>query len=95
MILGKKDKEKFKQLENTNNFLNNEYFQRMYRDDLMQLIKAIINKFGAKEIVITHKEIEEAKELQLYVEDEYLRNARKYKVINPMQLLHSFEEEKK
>ena len=79
MIIGKKDKEKLKQLESTNNMLNDEYFKRMYRDDLMQLIKAIINKFGAKEIVITHKEIEEAKELQLYVEDEYLRNARNIK----------------
>lgn len=95
MIIGKKDKEKLKQLENTNNLLNDEYFKRMYRDDLMQLIKAIINKFGAKEIVITHKEIEEAKELQLYVEDEYLRYARKYKVINPKALLHSFKEENK
>jgi len=63
--------------------------------ELLTIIKAIINKFGAKEIVITHKEIEEAKELQLYVEDEYLRYARKYKVINPIQLLHSFKEENK
>jgi len=92
MIIGKKDKKRFKQLQDTNNLLNDEYFQKMYRDDLLQLIKAIINKFQTKEIVITLQEIREAEEMQLYVEDEYLRHARKYKVINPIQLLQSFEE---
>lgn len=92
MIIGKKDKEKFKQLENTNRLLNDEHFQRMYRDDLVQLIKAIINKFGTKEITVDIKEIENAKQLELYVTDEILRRARKYQVINPKQLLHSYNE---
>ena len=61
--------------------------------DLINIINAIINKFGTKEIVITKNEIKEAEILQLYVEDEFLRNAKKYKVINPNLLLSSFKEE--
>lgn len=93
MILGKKDKEEFKRLKSENKMLNDEYFKNAYKDDLMNLVKAIINKFGTQEITISEKEIEYAKQLQLYVTNDILSFNKIYRIVHPKQLLYSFKKE--
>lgn len=93
MIIGKKDKEEFKKLKSENKMLNDEYFKNAYKDDLMNLVKAIINKFGTQEITISEKEIEYAKQFQLYVTNDILSFNKIYRTVHSKQLLHSFKKE--
>ena len=93
MIIGKKDKKKMQQLEDTNRLLNDEYFKNAYKDDLMNLVKAIINKFGEKQITVSDDEINRVKDFQLYVTDDIMRFAKKYELIEPRNLLYSFKKE--
>lgn len=93
MIIGKKDKEEFKKLKKENKLLNDEYFKNAYKDDLMQLVKAIINKFGTQEITVSPDEIEYAKQFELYVTNDIMSFNKIYRLVNPKQLLHSYKEE--
>lgn len=93
MIIGKKDKEEFKRLKSENKMLNDEYFKSAHKDDLMNLVKAIINKFGTQEITISEEEIECAKQFQLYVTNDILSFNKIYRIVHPKQLLHSFKKE--
>ena len=93
MIIGKRDKEKLKKLKQENKLLNDECFKNAYKDDLMNLVKAIINKFGTQEITISEEEIECAKQFQLYVTNDILSFNKIYRLVHPKQLLHSYKEE--
>ena len=93
MIIGKKDKEKMKQLEETNKLLQSEWYKNAYKEDLLNIIKAIINKFTTQEIIINHEELENAKIYELYVTKEITRFATKYQIVNPKEFLKSFKEE--
>ena len=64
------------------------------RDELLNVVKAIINKFGKQEIIVSEEEIEKAKQYQLYVSNDYLRFAKRYQLINPREILDSYREEK-
>ena len=93
MILGKKDKEEFKRLKRENKMLNDAYFKNAYKDELMQLVKAIINKFGTQEITISPDEIEKAKQFEIYVTNDIMSFSKIYRLVHPKQLLHSFKKE--
>ena len=92
MIIGKRDKERVKQLEERNRFLENDFAKSIYKDELMNVIKAIINKFETKEITITDDELYGAKQYEIYVTEDILRFAKKYQLINPKKLLHKYKE---
>ena len=62
------------------------------RDELYNLLKAIINKFGTQEIVISNQEINNAKRGQIYVSKELCTNARKYKLVFEENFLDSYKE---
>lgn len=62
-------------------------------DMLTQIVKAIINKFETKEIIVYREELEKAKEYELYKTNEILKRATKYQLINPKQLLKNYKEE--
>ena len=62
------------------------------RDELLKILKAIINKFGKQEMVVSNEEIEKAKQYQLYVSNEYLSFAKRYQLINPREILDSYKE---
>lgn len=64
------------------------------RDELLGVLKAIINKFGKKEIVVSDEEIAKAKQYQMYVADEYLSLSKKYKLINPREIFDSYKGDK-
>lgn len=93
MIIGKRDKEKLKKLKQENKLLNDEYFKNAYKDDLMNLVKAIINKFGEKQITVSEEEIQRVKNLELYVMDDIMRFAKRYELIDKNKLLHSYKED--
>lgn len=93
MILGKKDKEEFKRLKSENKMLNDEYFKNAYKDDLMNLVKAIINKLGTQEITISSDEIKKAKQFEIYVTNDIMSFSKIYRLVHPKQLLRSFKEE--
>lgn len=62
------------------------------RDELLDIVKAIINKFGKQEITVSEEEIEKAKQYQLYVSNEYLSLSKRYQLINPREILESYKE---
>lgn len=93
MIIGKKDKNKMQELERNNKLLNDDLFKKQFESEAYNILKAIILKFSKQEIVIDYIELENAKQCQLYVENELLRHAKKYKVINPRGLLENFKGE--
>lgn len=66
MILGKKDK----------NIIN------IYKSEIMNLLKAIILKTSNHEIKIEDKELLEAEQYDLYVQDEYMSFAKRYQAID-------------
>lgn len=89
MIIGKKDKEKISLLEEENKRLKEENYKTknsvlrdMLKSDIMQVMKAFINKLGDKEITLNEKEIEEAKRYDLYVQDDFLHTAKRYNLID-------------
>lgn len=64
------------------------------RDELLGILKAIINKFGKQEMIVSEEEIEKAKQYQLYVSNGYLSFSKRYQLINPREILDSYREEK-
>lgn len=69
--------------------LKNKY--KAERDELYDLLKAIINKFGEQEIVVSRQEINNAKRGQIYVSKELLSNAKKYQLIFEENFLNSYK----
>lgn len=67
--------------------------KRKYESELLNIVKAIINKFGSKEISITREELERAKKLEVYISDDFFHFSKIYRVIEPRQLLNSFKNE--
>lgn len=64
------------------------------RDELLDILKAIINKFSKQEMIVSDEEIAKSKQYQLYVSNEYLSCAKRYQLINPKEILESYREEK-
>ena len=64
------------------------------RDELYDILKAIINKFGVGEIVISRDEIRRTKQAKIYVSRELLRDAKKYKLIWEENILSSYKEDR-
>ena len=62
------------------------------RDELLNVLKAIINKFGKQEMIVSDEEIAKAEQYQLYVSNEYLSCAKRYQLINPREILDSYKE---
>lgn len=71
--------------------LKNKY--KLERDELYDLLKAIINKFDSQEIVISQQEINNTKRGQIYVSKELFKNAKKYQLIFEEKFLNSYKEE--
>ena len=61
------------------------------RDELYNILKAIINKFGDKTIIIEKREIGNAQRGKIFVTKELSRNARKYQLLFEDELLDKFE----
>ena len=64
------------------------------RDELYDLLKAIINKFGEQEIVVSRQEINNAKRGQIYVSKELLRDANKYQLVFEENFLNSYKQDR-
>lgn len=89
MILEKKDKNIIIELQsensllkNENEKLKNETYKNIYKSEIMNLLKAIILKISNHEIKIEDKELLEAEQYDLYVQDEYMSFAKRYQVID-------------
>lgn len=72
--------------------LKNNY--KKERDELYDLLKAIINKFGEQEIVVSRQEINNVKRGQIYVSKELLRNANKYQLVFEENFLNSYKKDR-
>lgn len=55
--------------------------------NLYNMLKAILIQLGEKEIEIDIDKIEEAKRYELYVEDSYLKYAKRLKIIEPSNIV--------
>ena len=55
--------------------------------NLYNILKAILIQLGEKEIEIDIDKIEEAKRYELYVEDSYLKYAKRLKIIEPSNIV--------
>lgn len=55
--------------------------------NLYNMLKAILIQLGGKEIEIDIDKIEEAKRYELYVEDSYLKYAKRLKIIEPSNIV--------
>ena len=62
------------------------------RDEAIDIIKAIINKFGSQEISVTRQEINDASKYQIYVKTDYERFGRIYQLIDNNKFLESYKE---
>lgn len=62
------------------------------RDETINILKAIINKFGSQEISVSQQEISNASKYQIYVKNEYLRNAKIYQLVDNEKFLESYKE---
>lgn len=120
MIIGKADKKRVEDLENTYYEQQKKIQELKYRldspkeddskdyisylvaqikdykkreEEILTILKAIINKFSKQEIVIDEREITEAKEYKLIKQNEWLSNAKVYRTLNPKCLLDSYKEE--
>lgn len=55
--------------------------------DLYNMLKAILMQLGEKEIEVDINKIEEAKNYELYVEDSYLKYAKRIKLIDNRKII--------
>jgi len=92
MIIGKKDKLEFKRLKTVNRMLHDNHIEELYRCDLMNIIKAILNKFNDNEIFISQKELLEAEDKRILVTDDILRYGKRYRVIDDRNILKESED---
>ena len=82
MIIGKKDKEKIKKLEEENTQLKSQCIRKMYESELMNALKTVISKFGEKSISISLYEMEEASKYDIYVTDDIMSFNKIYRLID-------------
>lgn len=62
-------------------------------DNLLTIIKAIINKFAKGEIIIRHDEMLNAKDLKLIKQREYMSGGEIYRIVSEKNILDSYKEE--
>lgn len=88
--LRKNLKEKIEVLEIRNNKLQQEIYSlqrnREINYDLYNMVKAILKQLGLDEIEIDEKTIEEVKRLEIYVENSYMKFAKKIKLIDKQKI---------
>lgn len=85
MIIGKKDKEKIRRLEEDNKRLSE--FERWHKNlvndvdvTLLNILKALLYQFD-KEIVIDQSDIEKASKGEIYMTNDILRYAKKVTLV--------------
>lgn len=84
-------KEEIEKLKKEKNKINQEKLNllknREINYNLYNMLKAILIQLGEKEIEIDIDKIEEAKRYELYVEDSYLKYAKRLKIIEPSNIV--------
>ena len=84
-------KEEIENLKKEKNKINQERLNllknREINYNLYNMLKAILIQLGEKEIEIDIDKIEEAKRYELYVEDSYLKYAKRLKIIEPSNIV--------
>lgn len=63
------------------------------RDELYNILKAIINKFGDKTIIVDKSEIRNAERGKIYVTKELMRCGKKYQLLFEDNLLDTYKGE--
>ena len=67
----------------------------MQRDELLGILKAIINKFDKQEIIVSRQEISNVRDYEIYIKNEILSNSKIYQLINKDVFLKSYNRNKK
>lgn len=67
----------------------------MERDELLGILKAIINKFDKQEIIVSKQEINNAWDYEIYIKKEILSNSKIYQLINKEEFLKSYSRNKR
>lgn len=84
-------KEEIENLKKEKNKINQERLNllknREINYNLYNMLKAILIQLGEKAIEIDIDKIEEAKRYELYVEDSYLKYAKRLKIIEPSNIV--------
>lgn len=108
MIIGKLEKEKHKKIVVENEFLKNQRINLLeelketrenlnlkdeHIEELLNIIKAIINKFAQSEIIVNKEEMLQAKQCKLIEQRDLLSNSKIYRSVNERAILDSFKEE--
>ena len=85
---------KIKQLEKTIQDLNNENINLKFKNmglnqELFDFAKAIMVTLDLSEIEIDNRTIEKVREYDIYVEESYLKFAKKIKLVAPKQIINA------
>ena len=64
------------------------------RDELIGILKAIINKFNMQQISVSRQEISNASQYDIYTKKELLENATIYQLIDKNKFLESYKGDK-
>ena len=52
------------------------------REELLKILKAIINKFIDQQIVVSHQELKDVEDYDIFISKEILQDAKRYQLIN-------------
>lgn len=64
------------------------------REELIGILKAIINKFNTQEIMVSRQEINNASKYEIFIKNNLLENAKTYQLIDNEKILESYKGDK-